>query len=85
MVQPARRAISAVISINISYLQEVIPGRVGLSTSLVDVLNVFAILGAAAIFALNPWENYAPLMAVAAVLCVAGSGSLASAHWLSRN
>lgn len=66
-------AIGALLSINISYLQESIPGRVGLSTSLVDVTNVLAALGAAAIFAANPWMSYAPLMLVAAVICALGA------------
>ncbi len=69
-------AIAALISINISYLQEAIPGRIGLSTSLVDVTTIVASLSAAAIFAANPFEAYAPLMAVAAVLCIAGSAAL---------
>ena len=66
-------SIAALLSINISYLQESIPGRVGLSTSLVDVTNVMAALGAAAIFAANPWATYAPLMLLAAALCFVGA------------
>lgn len=77
---PAAIAIAALLSINISYLQEAIPGRVGLSTSLVDVTNVAASLSAAAIFAANPWQNYVPLMGIAAVLCIAGSIALSVAR-----
>ena len=80
---PAAIAIAALLSINISYLQEAIPGRVGLSTSLVDVTNVVASLAAAAIFAANPWQNYVPLMGIAAVLCIAGSIALSLARNLS--
>lgn len=69
-------AIAALLSINISYLQEAIPGRVGLSTSLVDVTNVSASLAAAGLFAANPWTNYAPLMSVAAVVRLVGAGAL---------
>ncbi|WP_417668361.1 MFS transporter [Roseibium sp.] len=72
----AALAIAALISISISYLQEAIPGRVGLSTSLVDVTRVIASLSAAAIFAANPWATYGPLMGVAAVLCLGGTGAL---------
>lgn len=67
-------AIAALLSINISYLQESIPGRVGLSTSLVDVTNVVAALGAAALFAANPWPSYAPLMLIASAICIVGAG-----------
>lgn len=73
-------AIAALLSINISYLQEAIPGRVGLSTSLVDVTTVVAALTASAIFAANPWSSYAPLMAAAAVLSVVGGGMLVIAR-----
>lgn len=66
-------SIAAVLSINISYLQEAIPGRVGLSTSLVDVTTVVAALLAAVIFAANPWTNYAPMMGIAALLSVIGA------------
>lgn len=72
----AALAIGALISINISYLQEAIPGRVGLSTSLQDVTMVLAGLGTAAIFAANPWPTYAPLMVVAAILCLGGAVAL---------
>ena len=76
---PAAIAIAALLSININYLQEAIPGRVGLSTSLVDVSNVVAALSATAIFAANPWKTYVPLMGMASVLCVAGSIALSVA------
>lgn len=73
-------AIAALLSINISYLQEAIPGRVGLSTSLVDVTNVIASLSAAAIFAANPWDTYWQLMMVAAAVCLAGAGLMLRAR-----
>ena len=76
---PAAIAIAALLSINISYLQEAIPGRVGLSTSLVDVTNVVAALSAAVIFAANPLKTYVPLMGMASVLCFAGSIALSVA------
>lgn len=76
-------AIAALLSINISYLQEAIPGRVGLSTSLVDVTTVIASLSAAAIFAANPWATYAPLLAVASILCIAASFVLTMARRLT--
>lgn len=76
-------SIAAVLSINISYLQEAIPGRIGLSTSLVDVTNVIAALGAAAIFAANPWTSYAPMMGIAALISVAGALSFVIARRLT--
>ena len=76
-------AIAAILSINISYLQEAIPGWVGLSTSLVDVTTIAASLTAAAIFALNPWEGYALLMMVATAISLIGVGAFVVARRLS--
>lgn len=67
-------AIAALLSINISYLQEAIPSRVGLSTSLVDVSRVVSVWIAAAAFSLNSGTTYAPFMAVAALLSLGGAG-----------
>jgi SET family sugar efflux transporter-like MFS transporter len=67
-------AIAALLSINISYLQEAIPSRVGLSTSLVDVSRVVSVWIAAAAFSLNPGTTYAPIMGVAALLSLGGAG-----------
>jgi SET family sugar efflux transporter-like MFS transporter len=66
-------AIAALLSINISYLQEAIPSRVGLSTSLVDLSRVVSVWIAAAVFSLNSAATYAPFMAVAALLSLAGA------------
>lgn len=66
-------AIAALLSINISYLQEAIPSRVGLSTSLVDLSRVVSVWVAAAVFSLNTGTTYAPFMAVAAVLSLGGA------------
>ena len=66
-------SIAALLSINISYLQETIPGRVGLSTSLIDVTRVLSVWIAAAVFALRTGETYAPLMAIAAGLSLASA------------
>jgi MFS transporter, SET family, sugar efflux transporter len=66
-------AIAALLSINISYLQGAIPGRVGLSTSLVDISRVISVWVAAAVFSLNTGASYTPLMAFAAVLSLGGA------------
>jgi MFS transporter, SET family, sugar efflux transporter len=66
-------AIAALLSINISYLQEAIPSRVGLSTSLVDLSRVVSVWIAAAVFSLNTSTTYAPFMAVAACLSLGGT------------
>jgi MFS transporter, SET family, sugar efflux transporter len=66
-------AIAALLSINISYLQDVIPGRVGLSTSLVDVTRVVSVWAAAAVFSVNTANTYASLMAIAALLSLCGA------------
>jgi MFS transporter, SET family, sugar efflux transporter len=70
----AALAIAALLSINISYLQEAIPGRIGLSTSLVDLSRVVSVWLAAAVFSLNPGASYAPLMAVAALFSLGAAG-----------
>jgi MFS transporter, SET family, sugar efflux transporter len=73
-------AISALLSMNISYLQGVIPGRVGLSTSLVDVTRVVSVWVAAAVFSLNTGATYAGLMGVAATLSLCGAAMMLVAH-----
>ncbi|WP_435256885.1 hypothetical protein ACSBLW_12160 [Thioclava sp. FR2] len=77
-------AISALLSINIAYLQEAIPGRIGLSTSLVDVTRVLSTWAAAAVFALNTGTTYAPLMVVAGVFCLIAIVLLLAARNLRR-
>ncbi len=69
----AALAIAALLSINISYLQEAIKGRLGLSTSLVDVSRVLSTLGASVVFALHQDEYYASLMEVAAIIALGGT------------
>lgn len=75
-------AAAALLSIPISYLQEAIKGRVGLSTSLLDVVNVIAALTAAALFgaitATAP--NYPLLFVIAAGIAVVGAAILFAAH-----
>lgn len=66
---PAAIAIAALLSINISYLQSVFSGRVGLSTSLLDVTTVVSAVLAASLFALFATESYKPMMPVAVVIC----------------
>lgn len=77
-------AIAALLSINISYLQDAIKGRVGLSTSLVDISRVFAVLAASGIFALNAGEDFAPLLVVAAAASALAAILLLFAGKLSR-
>ena len=77
-------AIAALLSINISYLQEAIPSRVGLSTSLVDLSRVVSVWIAAAVFSLNAGATYTPFMAVAALLSLAGAGLMLLAGRSSR-
>jgi predicted MFS family arabinose efflux permease len=75
-------ATSALLSIPISYLQDAIKGRVGLSTSLLDVTHVVSALASAAVFgaltAAAP--NYPILMVAAAVLSLIGAAVLFAAH-----
>ena len=67
---PAAIAIAGLLSITISYLQEVFPERVGLSTSLLDVTTVISAMLAAMIFAVVAGETYRALMLVGAGLSV---------------
>lgn len=73
---------AAILSIPISYLQDAIKGRVGLSTSLLDVVGVVSALSSAALFgaitATAP--NYPFLFVIAAGLAIAGAGVLFAAH-----
>jgi SET family sugar efflux transporter-like MFS transporter len=77
-------AIGALLSISISYMQEAIRGRVGLSTSLLDVTQVVSVMAASGIFALNPGVLYGPLFAVAAALSVGAAVLLIAAGQLAR-
>lgn len=75
-------ATAALMSIPISYLQDAIRGRVGLSTSLLDVVGVTSGLSSAAIFgaltATSP--SYPLLLLVAAGFSAAGAVVLFTAH-----
>lgn len=79
-------ATAALITIPISYLQDAIKGRVGLSTSLLDVSHVVASLATAAVFgALTATvQDYPLLMVVAAGVSVGGAITLFVAHWLLK-
>ena len=77
-------AIAAILSINISYLQDAIKGRVGLSTSLVDISRVAAVLIASGIFALNVGEYFAPLFVIAAASSAVAASLLLFAARLSK-
>lgn len=78
---PAAIAIAALMSIPISYLQEAIRGRVGLSTSLLDVTLVIAGLLSAALFGIFAGPaNYITLFWISAVLSALGALTLVVAH-----
>ncbi len=67
-------ATAALVSITISYTQEAIKGRLGLSTSLIDVITVIAGLASAAAFALlaSP-ESYIAVLLAGGVLSFVGA------------
>lgn len=72
---------AALLSITISYMQESIRGRVGLSTSLLDVTMVASNMTAAAIFAAATLGgSYRPVFMVGGLLAVAGAAILVFAH-----
>lgn len=77
-------AIAALVSITISYMQEAIRGRVGLSTSLMDVAQVISVMVASFVFALNPGALYGPLMGVAAGLSLLAAVLMMAADRAAR-
>ena len=77
-------ATGALLSIPISYMQDAIKGRVGLSTSLLDVANVASSLSGAVLFGAvtGAAPNYPLLFVIAAGLAVAGALVLFVTHRL---
>lgn len=76
-------AVAGLMSIPISYMQEAIRGRVGLSTSLLDVVSVLAGLLSAAIFGfMAGGAGYETLFWIAGALSVLGAAVLFLAHRL---
>lgn len=75
-------ATAALMSIPISYMQEAIRNRVGLSTSLLDVVRVASVMAAAGLFAwlTGTAPNYPLMFAVAAGLAAGGAAMLFAAH-----
>ena len=68
-------ATAALLSITISYMQEAIKGRVGLSTSLMDVVTVVSMLLASAIFAaLTEGGSYTFVFLAAGAVSLGGAG-----------
>lgn len=66
-------ATAALMSIPISYMQDAIKGRVGLSTSLMDVVNIGATLSGAALFgALSAGGDYQLVLVTAAAIAALG-------------
>lgn len=71
-------ATAALLSLTISYVQESIRGRVGLSTSLMDVTTVMSTFAASAAFAaLSSPEHYTAVFVAGSVLSLAGAGFIA--------
>lgn len=78
---PRAVAIAVLMSVPISYMQEAIRGRVGLSTSLLDVTIVASGMISAAIFGLVAAPGrYLELFWVAAALATCGAAVLLLAH-----
>ncbi len=72
---------SALLSITISYMQETIRGRVGLSTALMDGVTVSATLIASSLFGFWPTGgSYQPLLVVGGALSAMGAATV----WASR-
>jgi MFS family permease len=79
-------AIAALMSAPIGYVQEAIKGRVGLSTSLLDVTFVAASLLMGAVFAALTFgtPHYPFVFVVAAGFATAGGGTIFAAHRLLK-
>lgn len=72
---------AALMSVNISYVQDAIKGRVGLSTSLMDVVAIAAnLLGAAGFGLLASGGDYRLALRVAAGLSVIGAAIMAGGN-----
>jgi SET family sugar efflux transporter-like MFS transporter len=66
-------AAAALLSVTISYMQDAIKGRVGLSTSLMDVVGISATLAGAAVFGvLSTGGNYQLVLVAASGIAIAG-------------
>ncbi|WIY53829.1 MFS transporter [Devosia sp. YIM 151766] len=73
---------AALMSVNISYVQDAIKGRVGLSTSLMDVVAIAAnLLGATAFGLLTTSGDYRFALAVGAGVSVLGAAIMAGGNW----
>lgn len=80
---PNAIATAALMSITISYMQETIKGRLGLSTALMDVATVTSALIAAATFGLLATEaSYLPVFIAAGAFSFAGAAILALSRFL---
>lgn len=78
-------ATAGLMSIPISYMQEAIRGRVGLSTSLLDVVAVASRLVAAGLFGIvTASAGYLPIFPIAAGLSLGGVAVLYLAHGVIR-
>lgn len=77
-------ATAALMSIPLSYMQGAIRGRVGLSTSLLDIMHVVSALAGAAIFGAMTAaaKDYRLVFAAAAALSLIGAAVLFAAHRL---
>lgn len=65
---------AALLSITISYMQEAIKGRIGLSTSLMDVVTVISMLAASVLFAaLTDASSYGLVFLAAGMLSLGGA------------
>lgn len=72
---------AALMSVNISYVQDAIKGRVGLSTSLMDVVAIAAnLLGAAAFGLLASGGDYRLALIIAAAISVLGAAIMAAGN-----
>src|SRR5690606_21173108 len=72
---------AALMSINISYIQEAIKGRVGLSSSLMDVVAIAGnLLGATSFGLLTSGGDYRFALLVGAGVAVAGAGIMAGGN-----
>ena len=66
-------AASALLAVTISYMQDAIKGRVGLSTSLMDVVGISATLGGATVFGvLSAGGNYQLVLLAASGIAIIG-------------
>jgi SET family sugar efflux transporter-like MFS transporter len=74
-------AMAALLTVTISYVQDSIKGRIGLSTSLIDILGILATLLAGIFGLLAAGQDYPFILVLSAAIAVLGGLAVLLATW----